>query len=393
MRVLLVSQEFPPETGWGGIATYLGVIAPALVRHGAEVHVLSVVEGQVRSDRIVDGVHVHRAPFSVPRGVGRVTRLPQSCRRLSGAVAVAREHHRLGLSFDVCESPEWGAEALVLSLLRLPLVVRLHSSAEQVFRYFDKVGRDRRLLIRMERTLIRRADVVTGTAAQTSTVGPSLGLDPGRVRTITYPVAPVEPLPPADGPPRVVYLGRFEKRKAPEVVVQAVPALLERVPDARVALVGIDGAGGGYLDMLRAMIAELGVGDAVEIVERWGREVVEDELRRATVCAVPSPWESFGYVAAEAATLGRPVVGSNIPALAELIDDGVTGRLVEPNNPQQMAEALADVLSSPDGGREMGAAAARTVAARCDVDAIAEQTLAAYEAAREFRLRGRRASA
>src|SRR4051794_7558367 len=260
MRVLLVSQEFPPETGWGGIGTYLGVLAPALVRAGAEVHVLSVVEGQPRSDRELEGVHVHRVPLRRPRGVGRATHLPLTWRRMSLAAAVSRQMRRLGHRFDVCESPDWGAEGLALALRRaLPLVVRLHSGASQVFPYVGPVGRDRRWAIRCEEALLRRANVVTGTRAQTSTVARELDLDPAGVRTITCPIARVERLPPANGSPLVLFAGRFEARKGPDVLLRAVPRLRERVPDLRIVLRGTDtGAadGGSYSEELHKLIAD-----------------------------------------------------------------------------------------------------------------------------------------
>jgi len=382
MRVLLVSQEFPPETGWGGIGTYLGVLAPALVRAGAEVHVLSVVEGQPHGDRIVDGVHVHRAPLRRPPGVGRALRLPLTWRRVSLAAAVSREVRRLRTRFDVCETPEWGAEGLMLALRRaLPLVVRLHSGASQIFPYVGPIGRDRRWAIRCEQALVRRANVVTGTRAQTSTVARELDLDPEGVRTITCPIAPVDPLAPTNGSPRVLFAGRFEARKGPDVLLRAVPRLLERVPDVRVVLRGTDTGsadGGSYSEQLRRLVTELGIAKITEIVDRWDVDAVREELPRATVCAVPSRWESFGYVAAEAAALGSPVVASRIPALEDIVTDGVTGRLVPTDDPASLSDALGDLLSEPSTARRMGAEAAREIAERCDPDRVAALTLEAY---------------
>lgn len=382
MRVLLVSQEFPPETGWGGIGTYLGVIAPALARAGAEVHVLSVVEGQERSSRELRGVVVHRTPLPVPRGGGRVLRAPLAWRRLWGAIAVAREQRALGLDFDICESPEWGAEGLMLALRRrLPLAVRLHSGASQVLPYLGPLSRDRKLVIRMEEALIRRADMVTGTRAQTSTVCPALGVDAQRVRTITYPVAPLPRLP-ATEEPRALFAGRFEARKAPDVLVRAIPRLVEQVPGAKVVLLGIDATeGGSYLRGLRRLISELGVSDAVEIAERWGKPAVLEEMARSSVCVVPSPWESFGYVAAEAAMSGRAVVASKVPAIEENVVDGVTGRLVPANDPTALADAMAQLLADPPLARRMGEAGAKLIAEQCDPDRVAARTLDAYEAA------------
>jgi glycosyltransferase involved in cell wall biosynthesis len=219
-----------------------------------------------------------------------------------------------------------------------------------------------------------------------------LSLDPDGVRTITCPIARVEPLPPPDGPPRVVFAGRFEARKGPDVLLRAIPRLLERVPDTRVVLRGTDtGAvnGDSYSGGLRRMITELAIAGVTEIVDRWDSDSVREELTRATVCAVPSRWESFGYVAAEAAALGRPVVASRIPAFEDIVEDGVTGRLVPAEDSVSLSDALGDLLSAPSTARRMGAAAADEIAERCDPDGVATSTLEAYELA-ITRWRGRK---
>jgi glycosyltransferase involved in cell wall biosynthesis len=90
----------------------------------------------------------------------------------------------------------------------------------------------------------------------------------------------------------------------------------------------------------------------------------------------------MGYVAAEASALGRPVVGSAIPALEEIVRDGESGRLVPPGDPGALADGILEVLAlTPERRREMGEAGARLVATRCDPDRVADQTLAAYELA------------
>src|SRR2546421_9776274 len=79
MRILFASQELPPETGWGGIGTYVDVLSEALAAKGVEVHVLSVVEGQDPSRKEVAGVVVHRHPLPHGRGAHRLP--PQAWRR------------------------------------------------------------------------------------------------------------------------------------------------------------------------------------------------------------------------------------------------------------------------------------------------------------------------
>lgn len=397
MRVLHVSQEMPPETGWGGIGTYVGIIAPALVRAGAEVHVLSVVRGQARSDVVTaDGVHVHRRPLRRPPGVGQVVRRPETWNRLTLAAANAVEVRRLGVDADVIECPEWMAESLVLGLNPgRPVVVRLHSSADQVLPWLGPVTADGRSAIRLEDAAIRRAHVVTGTRAQTDSVGPRLRLDPAALRSIIYPVIPHDVAPPDEGPPRICFAGRYERRKGLDVLVAALPEVRRRIPDVTLALVGRDVAdatwGPSVRRHLQGVADSLGVGDAVEWVERWGHAAVAEEAARSTVVAVPSLWESFGYVAAECLSLGRPVVAADIPALRDVVDDGVSGRFAPCHDAAAWAAALADVLADRAAAAEMGRAGAAVIRERCDPGAVAAQTLDAYELAAARFASGRRA--
>lgn len=386
MRILLVSQEYPPETGWGGIGTYAGVIAPALARAGHEVHVLSVVAEQARSDTVLDGVHVHRAPLRRLRGAGRALRMPATFRRLTIAAGVAREMRRLEGDFDVCEAPEWNAEGYFLSRRpQPPLVVRLHSGARQVYPVLGELNRDRRRAIRIEEAAVARAAVVTGTRSLLAEVDlAGLGISASRVREIVYPVPLAPRLGPPEGPPRVAFIGRFEERKGPDTLIRAVPELVAQVPEVTVSLRGTDTrtvAGESMISRLNRLADKLGVADRVELVDRWHPDAVTEEMRGAQVCAVPSRWESFGLVAAEAAARGRPVVASDIPGLDDVVTDGSTGRLVPVDDPSALAAALADLLLNPGRAQQLGTAAAADIADRCDPDRVAGLTIAAYELA------------
>jgi glycosyltransferase involved in cell wall biosynthesis len=387
MKVLLVSQEFPPETRWGGIGTYMGILAPALVRAGCEVHVLSVVRGQARSSTTSDdGVHVHRAPLLSPPGIGKLSGYPLTWLRVALAGNVAREYRRLvretGSRFDVVECPDWNAEGLVLARRNtVPTVVRVHSSAQQLFPFLGALGPDERRAIRIEDDAIRHADLVLGTRPQIA-YARGLGVGDAHLRELTLPVSPATPTPIPAGPPVIAFAGRFEHRKSPETLIRALPAVRAALPDARLQLVGRDCTRPGIASSvvwLRELAADLGVDDAVDVVDGWATsDTVANALRDSTVCAVPSRWESFGYVAAEAAALGRPVVASAVPGFSDIVIEGETGRLVPVDDIDAWARALTSVLADPGQASAMGAAAAHRMATECDPDRIAASTVEAY---------------
>lgn len=396
MKILQVSQEVPPETAWGGIGTYIGVLTPALATAGAEVHVLSVVPGQSRSTTVTpEGVVVHRAPLERIRGVGRATGLVETWGRWTLARSVARELDALDFEPDVVESPNWMAEGLALARRGShPMVVRLHSWASQIFPSFSPAdGRpsvrstwDHHFAVRMEERLVRAADVVIGTRVQLDDAGPRLGLDPDALRIIAPPVpgVPARPGPPPR-PPAILFVGRLEARKGPETLVRALPAIAAAIPDVQLVLTGRDSTADGipsYAAWLRGLAAELGVGANLSILHDRDNDDVAELRRHASVCVMPSRWESFGYVAAEGSAAGRPVVASDVGGLRDVVVDGETGYLVPAEDHVAWAAALTKLLSNPERALTMGARGAEVMADRYGPDRIAADTLSAYELAR-----------
>ena len=137
-----------------------------------------------------------------------------------------------------------------------------------------------------------------------------------------------------------------------------------------------------YAAHLRELAAELGVEDALDVRDRWAepREVAE-AMASATVCVAPSRWESFGLVAAEAASLGRPVVASDIPGLQDAVVNGETGRLIPPEDVAAWSAALIEILADPARAAAMGRAGASHIDTHCHPDRVAGLTMAAYDAA------------
>jgi glycosyltransferase involved in cell wall biosynthesis len=194
-------------------------------------------------------------------------------------------------------------------------------------------------------------------------------LDPLLAEVVYAPVdlepPPAEPPWAPGGGPIVGFLGRIEPRKAPLDLVRAAPAIHAGAPGSRVVLVGDDPY---RLDPDYTAQVERAAADAG--VERCGWvDNGPGVMRHVDVLVLPSGQEPFGTVLAEAMAVGTPVVATRVGGLAEVVEDGVTGRLVEPGDPDALAGAVLDVLAHRP---EMGAAAQRA-AGRFSTEAYADR--------------------
>jgi D-inositol-3-phosphate glycosyltransferase len=159
--------------------------------------------------------------------------------------------------------------------------------------------------------------------------------------------------------PVVLFVGRIQPLKGPDVAIRALHAL-----DRRDALLLIVGGSSGLLgdcefDRARQLIDELGLVDQVRFVPPQPHHILSTYYRSADVVMVPSRSESFGLVALEAAACGIPVVASAVGGLLSLVDHGETGFLVPRRDPALFAHAIAQILDDPLLAASMSLASAR----------------------------------
>lgn len=158
--------------------------------------------------------------------------------------------------------------------------------------------------------------------------------------------------------PVIVFVGRIQPLKGPDVAVEALAA--SRHGDAVLVLVG--GASGMEGDAeaakARRLVADLDLGDRVRFVDPQPHHLLSSYYRAADVVVVPSRSESFGLVALEAGASGVPVVASAVGGLLNVVDDGLTGVLVEGRDPRRFAAAIDDLLDDPARRAALGSAAA-----------------------------------
>ncbi|MFC5727483.1 MULTISPECIES: D-inositol-3-phosphate glycosyltransferase [Nocardioides] len=183
----------------------------------------------------------------------------------------------------------------------------------------------------------------------------------------------------------LLFAGRIQPLKAPDVLLRAVAELLVRRPDLRRRLVvpivgGPSGSGLERPTALASLADELRIDDVVRFVPPVPQHELADWYASATVVAVPSYNESFGLVAAEAQAAGAPVVAAAVGGLTTVVRDGRSGLLVDTHEPHDWAVALERVVADP-AYRDRLAAGALVQAEEFSWEATAAQTLAVYERA------------
>ncbi|HKX74808.1 MAG TPA: glycosyltransferase [Acidimicrobiia bacterium] len=161
--------------------------------------------------------------------------------------------------------------------------------------------------------------------------------------------------------PVVLFVGRIQPIKGPDVAVEMMPAIVARHPDTTLVVVGGPSGPSGENELvrLRRRSIEMGLASRVRFLGPVPHGLVPDLYRAADVVVVPSRSESFGLVAAEAQACGRPVVAARIGGLMDVIDDGSTGMLVDGWDPADHAGAVLTLLDDPELAAKMGAAGVR----------------------------------
>lgn len=163
-----------------------------------------------------------------------------------------------------------------------------------------------------------------------------------------------------EGGPLVLFVGRIQPLKGVDIAVQALAQLSSR--DATLMIVG--GASGqeGSAEVARvmSMIDGLGLTDRVVFVDPQPHYALSTYYRAADVLVMPSRSESFGLVALEAAACGVPVVAAAVGGLRTLVQDGVTGYLIDDRDATLYAEAIDRILRDPSHRAALGAAAGVT---------------------------------
>jgi glycosyltransferase involved in cell wall biosynthesis len=338
----------------GGIQEHTGTLTRVLDRRGVVQAVLTTRPPTAPS---VERIHAHATVVRVGLPVRRLRQLyAPPAAVLAPLLASHADIVHVHLGEDLALLP---LAALAARPWRLPIVLTIHASSSHT------------LLVRDPRTAVLRglggwlerrgAHGAAATIVFTSRLAGWLeqevgcehvqqmrrGIDreafarPGR-----------DPFPQLAGGPRVVFLGRVVAAKGVATLVEAAARL--RTPDVEVLLVG----DGSERARVERAARRLGVADRVHVTGFVRHEQVPAVLASADVLVLPSLYEELGTVLIEAMQAGLPAVASRVGGIPELVQDHVTGLLVEPGDAPGFAAAIDTLLADRELAGRLGANAA-----------------------------------
>ncbi|MFP5336216.1 MAG: D-inositol-3-phosphate glycosyltransferase [Actinomycetes bacterium] len=402
-----------PGTGdAGGMNVYVVELARRLAARGTEVEIFTRATSSAQPPvvEMTDGVLVRHVPAGPFEGLAKEDLPGQLCAFTAGLMrAEARKEPGW---YDVVHSHYWLSGQvgwLVADRWNVPLVHTMHTMAKVKNAFLaDGDSPEPQGRVIGEEQVVAAADrLIANTPAEARELVELYGADPARVEVVP-PGVDLDVFTPGAGRAAarralglpvdgslLLFAGRLQPLKAPDVLVRAAARMLRLDPTLRGRLVvavlgGPSGSGLEHPEELHDLARSLGllgvpgVEDVVRFQPPVDRETLAQWLRAADVVAVPSYNESFGLVAVEAQACGTPVVAAAVGGLRTAVADGVSGVLVDGHDPDRWAAAMLDLVRDR-GRREQLAAGAVAQARRFGWDATVATTLDVYTAARTER--------
>ncbi len=171
----------------------------------------------------------------------------------------------------------------------------------------------------------------------------------------------------------IITVAVLREPKGIQYMIQALPKILEQIPDIHYLVVG-DGA---YGTILKDLSASLSVQDHITFAGH--RTDIPNLLACSDIFVLPTLGDALPTVLIEALAAGKPIVASNVGGVPEIIENGVNGVLVPPGDPSRLADACLQLLKNKKQARQMILAGGQTVWQRFNVDAQIEQLSKIYE--------------
>jgi glycosyltransferase involved in cell wall biosynthesis len=385
LRIGLVTPAWPGTATANGIASATAQLAAGLEAIGHQVTILSPrIDAPHDHPRVIDLVAkpmtlLQRAQFRI--APDKVIRQFELDRIVAGAVRAVRDQQVEVLMME--ESFGWAGA--VRRAVSIPVVVTLHGPhwLHRIRPGKPGPGPDARReaweaagLQRIDGIISPSRDVLDRTrqewglpAIPTTVIGNPVG------------IGPQADLAASRTEPRLLFIGRFDRIKGADVLLDAFTRIGAAHPTCRLTFVGPDSGlteTDGSTLRLGDALARLpaGIRDRIEVLGRRTRDEIAEIRRHHPITIIASRYETFGVALIEAMSVGSAVVSTRVGGCAEIIRDGETGLLVPPEDPAALADACLQLLGDRALALRLGSAARDDVAARFAPEVVAREVAA-----------------
>ena len=369
MKIALVS---PYDFAYpGGVCNHISCLEQHLTRMGHEVKIIAPASRAVSTfgDRFIP---VGRPrPVPVSGSIARITLSPW----LSSRIKTVLEQEK----FDISHLHEPLMPMLCTTVLRLsntPTVGTFHASGgKSWYNFGTPVGK---LFLKKWIHKLDSKIVVSKPAmdyVRKFFPGEYVTIPNGIDTKHFHPdVPPIDEF--NDGKLNILFVGRLEKRKGLNYLLEAYKQAKQEIPNSRLIIVG---PGTRLRRKYEKQLMRNGLKDVVFTGYSSYHDLPRFYRTADIVCSPATGWESFGIVLLEAMAAKTPIIASNIAGYASVLTDGIEGRLVPPRDTKRLAEALISLMTDKPLRQQMGAAG-RLTALEYDWEHITQRIVAFYQA-------------
>lgn len=382
MKIALFSWEARYAVEIGGVAAHVSDLADALARLGHEVHIFTRQAPGQTLDDLICGVWYHRCPCP------RKDAFLDEVRAFNNSLCYYyMEAAAANGGFDVIHCHDWLCFSAGLRLRNeCRLIATFHTTEWGRSGAWPESGQARHIAD-LEAEMTQKADAVIAVSYEVRRQTDLLyrcpdwklsviyhGIDLRRFTASPDLVAQTraEHGLPADAP-LALYVGSLTLRKGADILVSALPKTLEHCPQARLALAGE----GEMRGQLEGMARGAGITGSVHFCGVPAEARLRQLYAACDVVCIPYRYDPFGVVALAAWAAGKPVVVCGEGAAAEFVYNKVNGLRC---SAEGLGTALGELLSEADNMRWMGRNGRVAVETAFSWEAVAEQTLSAYDA-------------
>jgi glycosyltransferase involved in cell wall biosynthesis len=388
MNLLYLCDEYPP-CEHGGIGTVTQTLAREMVKKGHHVSVCGFYPyyRKAASYEEDQGVKVYRRFYgnklllklSKHRYTGRIINIEKSFNKYTGFLTEFIKNEGI----DIIEIPDFneafrysGPRFINFPDFSIPIIIKLHGT----FSFFDHLKMERSfntIIFRKEHYLIQNANKVLAISEFSKKVVKEIFNYSKDIAVIKNGISITDSIEYLDDSKikSVVFAGTLAEKKGVISLIKAWEIVTREIPSARLSLYGK--GGGQILEKVNKLIFDK-IRGSIEL-KGYVSSFKLSEIYRTASCAIfPSYAESFGMAPLESMLAGCPTIFTKRASGEELITNGIDGILIDPDNIQEIADALIIMLTDRRSALTMGKNAAATVKEKYDISIIADKHIELY---------------